>query len=119
MTMSPGSPADPGLQPERTELAWRRTALALAIGSLLSLRVFPLVLPPPWEAWGLLPGGVGVVAAGVLWFTARRRQQRQTSVLRGDGTMGPGGGMLVALTGLTVAFGLAAVALVALVPAGG
>ena len=61
---------DPGLQPERTELAWRRTALALAVGSLVSIRVLPLLFGS--SAWMLL-GLAGVAVAAIIWSAARVR----------------------------------------------
>lgn len=117
-TPVPATPApdlyDPGLQPERTELAWRRTALAIAVGSLLSLRVFPLVLPSGAEGWGLVPGVLGVGTAALLWIAARRRQRRRTAVLtaRARGPL-PGGGLPLALTVFATGFGIVALALVA------
>ncbi|HTN55136.1 MAG TPA: DUF202 domain-containing protein, partial [Microbacterium sp.] len=66
----PGGPLDAGLQLERTSLSWRRTALSLAVGSLVSLRLLPLWLGSPvWVA----PGIVGLLAASVLWAVSRRR----------------------------------------------
>ncbi|MFE7066581.1 DUF202 domain-containing protein [Microbacterium sp. NPDC057658] len=105
---------DPGLQPERTELAWRRTALAIAVGSLLSLRVFPLVLPSGAEGWGLVPGVLGVGTAALLWIAARRRQRRTTAVLtaRARGPL-PGGALPLALTVFATGFGVVALMLVA------
>lgn len=105
---------DPGLQPERTELAWRRTALAIAIGSLLSLRVFPLALPSRFEAWGLVPGLVGLVAALVFWLVARERRSRLSSLLIGASTQPTGGGwLLAALTSLATGMGIIAMAVMA------
>lgn len=116
MTPTPVPPADlydPGLQPERTELAWRRTALAIAVGSLLSLRVFPLVLPTGAEGWGFAPGVLGVATAALLWVAARRRQRRTTAVLtaRASGPL-PGGGLPLVLTVFATGFGVVALALV-------
>ena len=106
---------DPGLQPERTELAWRRTALAIAIGSLLSLRIFPLVLPAGVEAWGFVPGVLGVGTAALLWVAARRRQVKGSAVLTGraDGPL-PGGALPLVLTVFASGFGAVALALIAL-----
>lgn len=68
---APGGVAgrDPGLQPERTELSWRRTLLALAVGALVSVRVLPDVLGD----WTIVTGIGGVLVAVVLWVLARRR----------------------------------------------
>ena len=49
---------DPGLQPERTSLSWSRTALAIAVNALLSIRA-GFVASEPW-----------LVAIGVLLFAA-------------------------------------------------
>lgn len=106
---------DPGLQPERTELAWRRTALAIAVGSLVSLRVLPLALPPSGQSWGFVPGLIGLAFACALWLAARRRQLRLSAVLTGaSARSAPGGALLFALTLLGAGFGVVALLFVIL-----
>lgn len=67
-------PEVPGLHVERTSLAWRRTAMSVAIGSLVGLRVLPAQLGTT---------GYAVSALGLLWsvdlaLTARRRRREGT-----------------------------------------
>jgi Domain of unknown function (DUF202) len=100
-------PRDPGLQPERTELSWRRTLLALAVGSLISVRVLAEVLGD----WAIATGIGGVAAAAVLWAVARRRHRAVAAVFAGrEGRSAmPGGALLLAVALLTAAgaaFGL-------------
>ncbi|ACU36974.1 DUF202 domain-containing protein [Actinosynnema mirum] len=98
---------DPGLQPERTLLAWRRTVLAVAATALVSLRV----LPPVLGAWSLAVGPVFLVVCAALWALAERRSARAyRALLAHEHPELPGGGALLGLTALVVA-----VALVALV----
>ncbi|PWC02917.1 DUF202 domain-containing protein [Agromyces badenianii] len=52
------APGDPALQPERTALAWSRTALTIAINALLSMRA------------GFVAGDAGLIAVGALLFAA-------------------------------------------------
>lgn len=112
-------PFDPGLQPERTELAWRRTALAIAIGSVISLRIFPLLLPADAAAWGLAPGVLGIGTACAFWVAARRRQLQTTAALHSANAPGPtaeampGGGMLLTFTMFATAFGAVSLTIVA------
>ena len=73
---------DPGLQAERTELAWRRTALGIGAGSLASMQVAPALLGS--AAWALV-GVVGLVAGTALWLAARARHRAARRAL------GPGG----------------------------
>lgn len=97
---------DAGLQPEHTELAWRRSALAIAVGSLISLRILPAGLPTSLAVFGLVPGIVGILAACAIWVAARRRQVRLSAYLTKASLRGPhGGGMLLSLTMLAVLFG--------------
>ncbi|ACZ75040.1 DUF202 domain-containing protein [Dickeya zeae] len=46
-------PRDPGLQPERTRLAWSRTAFVLLINSLLLLKAGSITTQPLMLATGL------------------------------------------------------------------
>lgn len=102
---------DPGLQPERTELAWRRTALALGVGSLVAARLLPEAFQH--AAWAFV-GLAGLVAATVLWVAARRRYRRVTDVLGRDGDRAvlPDASLIVALTSLVSTIGIVAFVIV-------
>ncbi|WP_106400485.1 DUF202 domain-containing protein [Actinocorallia populi] len=96
---------DPGLQPERTELAWRRTGLALAAGCLLSMRALS-PLPGAWSA----AVGLGRLALALAGLASASRRSRRTrlSLLTGTGSL-PGGGLLLqtaALVSALAALGL-------------
>lgn len=74
---------DPGLQPERTLLAWRRTCLAFAVGSLVAMRFSA-------EALGLFAVLIGVVGAGLsvaAYFAASIGYRRANATLAKDGTL--------------------------------
>ncbi|WP_125778074.1 DUF202 domain-containing protein [Antribacter gilvus] len=71
MTGGERAPADPGLQAERTELAWRRTLLGMTAASLASFRLTADTFP----TIGLLAGLVGLAACGLLAGLARRRHR--------------------------------------------
>jgi uncharacterized membrane protein YidH (DUF202 family) len=86
---------DPGLQPERTALAWRRTGLALLAGSLGAARILPETL----GAWAAILGLVGVLAATALLYAVHRRYRRHHERLAADGDRSPiAGGRLIAAT---------------------
>lgn len=72
------SQRDPGLQAERTSLAWSRTSLALAANAILILRTaiterhLPLIL---------VAGVIGLAAAGI-WVGGHVRGQQLLRVAR-------------------------------------
>lgn len=70
-------PFDAGLQPERTALAWRRTALAVAVASLAALRILPEVL----GLWALIPAGLGAGVSFVALLLTHRRYRRIHTML--------------------------------------
>lgn len=62
-------PFDPGLQPERSALAWQRTALSIAVGSLIFGRILSFTL----GMWAILPMVAGLVMAAILGLKSHRR----------------------------------------------
>jgi len=104
-------PFDPGLQPERTALAWRRTGLALAAGSLVAVRVLPAVL----GAWALLPAGLGVALSVLVLAAAHQRYRthhRRLTASPLDRTHLPDGALLALVAVVTLGGGGGALALV-------
>ncbi len=100
---------DPGLQPERTRLAWRRTLLALAVGSVLALRV----LPERVGSWAYAIAVVGFLAAADLAVATHRRSATVDRALAAGEKL-PGAVMLLTLSvAVAVLATLSAVALLA------
>ncbi len=101
---------DPGLQPERTALAWRRTCLALLVGFLAAGRVLGELL----GVWVSVVGVCGAVAAAAMLWRVHRRYERHHSQLVGNGerVLVADGGAIVALSLLTLAAGVTAVLVV-------
>lgn len=94
------TPRDPGLQPERTRLAWRRTVLAITGVALLAER---LVLVRQ------LGGALAAVIALVWLWTLVVTQRRVRALARGEE---PGWSSGLALTVAVCGFALLGVVLV-------
>ncbi|MEU2900861.1 MULTISPECIES: DUF202 domain-containing protein [unclassified Streptomyces] len=71
-------PADPGLQAERTSLSWRRTAMSVAVGSLVGLKV----LPPHLGVLGYVFCVLGLMWSADLARAARHRYWQGDALLR-------------------------------------
>ena len=94
---APDSPFDPGLQPDRTLLAWRRTCLALAVASAVVVRFAGESL----GASAALLGVAGVATAAAAYIRAARRYRRAHEGLTRDSEL-PIDGLALALMTLTL-----------------
>ncbi len=94
------APTDPGLQPERTALSWRRTCLSIMVGSLVGARLLPELLGSAW--WAVL-GLVGGAFSGLLWAAVERRGHVAARQFATGRAM-PGARPLAALTVFALAF---------------
>lgn len=109
----PGLPSDPGLPAERTSLAWRRTAISVAVGSLVSLKV----LPPSLGALGYAFAVLGLLWSLDLTLTARRRYEEGTRHLRGDASPRPHAPSIARTALVATTVGVAALACVLVIAA--
>jgi len=80
---SPGEVWDAGLQPERTGLAWERTALAfLGLGLAVPRLAWPVLGP-----WAIAPAAVILAGALALFVAGHRRYRHTHGALTGDGRL--------------------------------
>jgi uncharacterized membrane protein YidH (DUF202 family) len=107
------APFDPGLQPERTLLAWRRTCLALAVGSAVGTRFTAGLLGPTAVVVGL--AGLGLSAFAYAAASARYRRTHGT--LTSDAAVLTTGALpMIAVTVTAFAVGIGALLFVVLAP---
>lgn len=92
---------DPGLQPERTGLAWQRTCISFLGGSLVAMKVLPQIL----GEWSVLLGAAGAAEAAILLLAVRRRYLGHHRLLTSEGgeTAPLANGRLIAALALSVA----------------
>ncbi len=76
-------PFDPGLQPERTLLAWQRTCLSLAVGNAIAIKYLSDALGP----WSTLIGVAGLALCTVVLVVCTRRYRRAHEGLVRDETL--------------------------------
>lgn len=76
---APSAPFDRGLQPERSALAWHRTALALIVGPLVVARLLAVEL----GGWAVVFAVVGLGLGLLVLAVAARRYRQVHEVLTG------------------------------------
>lgn len=100
---------DPGLQPERTRLAWQRTSLALLTASLVVARIV--------GHHALIPGVVvaagACVLAGLIGVLSTKRYDRAQVRLQAERPL-PGGVVNLLMTGSLLLIGVGAFSFLAL-----
>lgn len=110
MSTPTDEPFDPGLQPERTLLAWRRTCLAFGVASLVGMRFTVDALGLLAVVGGILGAGLAVLAYA-LAATGYRRSHR---ALQGNGVLDRSGLPMLLAAGAVLAIGaLCALAMLA------
>ncbi|MCU1509559.1 MAG: hypothetical protein JWR53_1256 [Glaciihabitans sp.] len=100
--------ARPGLQPERTALAWRRTSLGLGVVGLGASRLAAEGI----GVWALVPALACVAACGILWIVAGRRTTRAADAMAQGVSPGSGAGLLLATAAFTCILGVGGLVLV-------
>lgn len=93
---------DPGLQPERTLLAWRRTCLSFGLTSLVAMRFTVETLGVFSVVAGLLGTGLAVLSY-VLTASGYRRAHDS---LHGFGTLSRGGGAFLCAAAAVLTIGV-------------
>ncbi|MGP4020420.1 DUF202 domain-containing protein [Saccharopolyspora sp. 5N708] len=100
MTERPSSPWDPGLQIERTTLAWLRTTLAFVVGMLVLLRLIGHVSTVAAAICAVLTLPLGITVSWLVW----RRHLHSERKLRTRQPL-PGGALPAAVAALSVLAG--------------
>ncbi|HET7799736.1 MAG TPA: DUF202 domain-containing protein [Humibacillus xanthopallidus] len=98
-------PSGPGLAEERTGFAWRRTAVSVAVGALLCLKILPPLLGP--AGWALAVLGF-CWSADLARIGRRRHIEARASTGRGASVPLGGGGNVVRTAAVTCAVGVTA-----------
>ena len=104
------TPPDTGAQPERTALAWRRTALAVSVGSVVAARF----AAPALGILAVVSGVLGAVLAAAVWWSAGRRHATVRRCMdEGRPLTGSAGPSLAAMAAACALVGLLAIGFVA------
>lgn len=101
--MSPIPVADPGLQPERTSMAWGRTSMAYLVAAAITLRW----VPHYGATVVIVTGGLVLVALGI--YAGQRRRYRRAALGVVNDRLRNSVGAVMTLTLCTVALGLLSV----------